>query len=39
MFTFTWQAFLWLFLAAFCLGMGWTLGTWLMGRILAAIFK
>jgi hypothetical protein len=36
---FTVEMFVWLFLAAAFAGLGWTLGCWLMARLLGALFK
>ncbi len=39
MFTWTLMTFLWIFVALFFAGAGWTLGSWLMAKILAALTR
>ena len=39
MFSFSALVFLWLFVASLCVAVGWTLGGWLMSRLLGAFFK
>lgn len=39
MFTWTLMTFLWIFVAFFAAGAGWTLGSWLMSKILNGITR